>query len=243
MALALAARTGAAQVLRGEVRDAESKAPISGAAIVVRDSARNTVGYARTRDDGAFSLRVARSAKFVQVVRVGFAPESLSAPAFDIDTTNVSIEMTRVVVRLTAAVIEAERRQIRDTQVMGLNLKTLGTHMITPSEVANASRGARTYLDEIRSGLPAGVMINERSRCVGANRGRLFNGTSMCAMVYVDGVRVDDTDTVIELVSPGQLDHAIYINAADAGVRFGTGSSGGVLLLFTKFGGYALGRD
>ena len=241
LAACMAARTGHAQVLRGIVRERETKVPVAGAAVVVRDTARQNVGFARTDIDGAFFLQIPVTAFSVHVVRVGFAPESLStgglAPA---DTTDVVVEMQAIVTRLSAVVVEGEKREIRASRVMGLNLQTMSTHIITPSEIAVASRGARTYLDALRTGLPAGVTVSDRNQCVSMARGAQISGRTECAMIYVDGVRVAGPSVALEVVQPQWLDHAIFVRATDAGMRFGTEAAGGVLLLFTKFGGYAL---
>jgi hypothetical protein len=233
-----------AQVLRGEVRERESAIPVAGAAVFVRDSARGLAGFARTDEAGRFALRVPAPGFAVRVARVGFAPESVATAGLGaLDTTDVLIEMRRLAVTLAPAVIEAERRGIRDIRVLGLDLRTFSTNIITPTEIELASRGARTYLDAIRSALPAGVVISERSQCVAMTRGAMLNARSACAQVYVDGMQLADPDAAIDMVQPQWLDHAIFVRPTDAGMRFGTGAGGGVLLLFTKFGGYALDRD
>lgn len=248
--LAGGARVAAGQVVRGEVREISSRIPIVNAAVVVRDSAREIVGYSRTDERGGFTLRLPVSKYSLRVVRVGFAPESVSTPALDaLDTTNVLLEMRPVALTLSPALIKAERRRIVDMRALGLNLKAIGTHPITPSEIEVWSRGAHTYVDAIRNGLPPDVLIGASMNrdgtpgapCVG--KVQHGYGSNACAMVIVDGVRIDDPDSVIDLVQPEWLDHAIFIRPADgAGMRFGTGADGGVLLLFTKFGGYALDR-
>lgn len=243
-AVGAAAGTAGAQVVRGEVREVSTKRPVVGAAVVVSDSTRETVGFSRTDEEGKFTLRVPVTGFSVRVVRVGFAPESVSTAGFAaLDTTNVRMEMRAIVVALSPVVIEAEKRQIRDMRVFGLNLKVMSTHIITPSGIEVTGHAARTYLDAIRTALPAGVMVSERSQCVSSNRagGLKSLGGGTCAMVMVDGVSVSD-ETAIDLVQPQWLDHAIFVRAVDAGVMFGTGAAGGVLMLFTKWGGYALDR-
>ena len=231
-----------AQVVRGEVREIATRAPVIGAAVFVQDTARRVIGFARTDERGRFTLRIPVAGFAVRVARVGFAPESVSTAGLDApDTTNVLIDMRTLAVRLTPVVIEAEKRGIREQRVMGLNLKTLSTYIITPSEIEVASRGARNYLDAIRVALPAGVTVWEERKCLTMPRAAGFRGRS-CAMVIVDGVPLQDPAGALDMVQPQWLDHAIFLRATDAGMRFGTGSEGGVLLLFTKFGGYALDR-
>lgn len=241
VATALVATPAHAQVLRGIVRERETKVPVVGAAVVVRDSARQNAGFARTDEDGAFFLNIPVTGFSVRIVRVGFAPESLSTGGLAAaDTTDVVVEMQAIVTRLSPVVVEGEKREIRASRVMGLNLKAMSTHIITPSEIAAASRGARSYLDALRTALPAGVMVSDRNQCVSMARGALIDARTTCAMIFVDGVRVPDASVALDLVQPQWLDHAIFVRATDAGMRFGTGAAGGVLLLFTKFGGYAL---
>jgi hypothetical protein len=241
--LALVTNVAGAQVVRGVVREIESKAPIAGVAVYLRDSSRKVVGFERTDEEGRFALRLPAPGFALQAARVGYAPESLSTAGLDvIDTTNVLLDMRRIAVRLTPAVIEAERRVIREDRILGLSLKTMSTSIITPSEISHASRGARDYLDAIRVALPPGVAVWEERKCVTMSRGSSFGGRS-CAMVFVDGVKIEDNQAVIDVARPEWLDHAIFVRPTDAGVRFGTGAAGGVLLLFTKYGGYAVDQS
>jgi hypothetical protein len=236
----LAANTATAQVVRGVVRETESRTPIPGVAVYVRDTAKKVIGFERTDERGRFSLRLAQAGFTLHATRVGYSPESVVTRGLEpLDTTNVLIDMRQIIVRLVPAVIEGERRRIRDVRVLGLSLKTMSTSIITPSEIAVASRGARDYLDAIRVALPAGVMVNERSRCVTMARGAGFGGRT-CAMVFIDGVLVLSSENAVTIAQPQWLDHAIFVRPTDAGARFGTGAAGGVLLLFTKYGGYAL---
>jgi hypothetical protein len=243
VALAFAAAAAHSQVVRGAVREAESKLPVSGVAVYVRDSANKVIGFERTNETGQFTLRVPPGGFALRAARVGFSPESVSTAGLEgLDTTNVMLELRPLAIRLTPAVITTERNRIRDVRVLGLSLRTMSTSIITPSEIALASRGARHYLDAIRAALPAGVMVNERSQCVTMARGAGFQGRT-CAMVFVDGVRIESNENVMALAQPQWLDHAIFVRPTDAGVRFGTGAAGGVLLLFTKYGGYAIDTD
>lgn len=235
--------TGVAQVVRGEVREMTSKVPVIGVAIVFRDSLGIVAGFTNTDENGVFRIRVPNPKFVLRAMRVGFAPESLSTLGADAtDTLDVLLEMRAIPIMLSPVIIADERRRMRDTRVLGLNLHTMSTDLMTPSQIAANSRGARTYLDAITSLLPAGVLVSNRSQCVVMNRGTRLNGQQACAMVVVDGVRQDDPATALELVQPQWLDHAIFVRAADAGIRFGTGAAGGVLLLFTKYGSYALER-
>jgi hypothetical protein len=233
-----------AQVVRGQVRELTTRAAVTGAAIVFRDSLGVVAGFTQTDESGAFQIRVPFPKFVLRAMRVGFAPESLSTMGADqADTLNVLIEMRAIPMLLSPVIIADERRRIRDTRVLGLNLHAMSTDLMTPSQIAATSRGARTYLDAIASLLPAGVLVSNRSQCVVMNRGTRINGQQACAMVVVDGIRQDDPATALDLVQPQWLDHAIFVRAADAGLRFGTGAAGGVLLLFTKYGSYALEKD
>lgn len=237
----VAATAAGAQIVRGEVRETSTKQPIVGAAIVFRDSLGIVAGFTRSDESGAFMLRVPVTAFVLRATRVGFAPDSVStAGAEPTDTLNVLLDMRALPVTLNPVMIKEQKRRIRDTRVLGLNLHTMSTDLITPAQLAVTARGAQTYLDAIRTMLPAGISASQRSQCVIMNRGTRISGQQACAMVIVDGVRVDDPRTVVDLVRPQWLDHAIFVRAADAGVRFGTGAAGGVLLLFTTFGSYAL---
>lgn len=232
-----------AQVIRGRVLEQASGAVVPGVAVVVRDSNHVVAGFTRTDERGEFVLRVPVHHVAVRATRVGFAPESASTiGAEPFDTLDLDFAMRALPRLLSPVVVAEERRKIRDTRVMGLDLHSLATDLITPAEIAATARGAGTYLNAIARYLPAGLTISSRSQCVAMNRGVRINAAPTCAMVIVDGIRLDDPARALDLVQPQWLDHAIFIRAADAGVRFGTGASGGVLLLFTTYGSYALPR-
>jgi hypothetical protein len=240
---AIAASGAQAQVVRGVVRDSAGSMPISGVSIVARDSARAIVGSSRTGRDGTFEVRLARPAVTILATRIGFAPESTTVPPGDSSgVAHVRLAMFATAVPLNPVVIAEERRQIRQTRVMGLDLRTIGTDIITPTQIGASARGARNYIDAIRAHLPAGASVNERTLCVAMLRGALITGGQVCSMIFVDGIRVFDPETALNRAQPQWLDHAIFLRPNDATVRFGTDAAAGALLLFTKHGGYALDR-
>lgn len=53
-------------------------------------------------------------------------------------------------------------------------------------------------------------------------------------MVVVDGIRVGNPWSAINILVPERLSHFVYLRASEAGVLFGTGAHAGVLLAFTK---------
>lgn len=241
--VSIAPRSGHAQVIRGRVHEQASGAAVPGVAVVVRDSLNIVAGFTRTDERGMFSLRVPLHQVHLRATRVGFTPESASTIGGEpFDTLDLDLAMRALPRLLSPVVVAEERRQIRAMRVMGLDLRSISTDLITPAEIAASARGAGTYLNAIARYLPAGLTISSRSQCVAMNRGVRINAAPTCAMVIVDGMRLDDPARALDLVQPQWLDHAIFIRAADAGVRFGTGAGGGVLLLFTTYGSYALPR-
>lgn len=96
----------AAQVVRGTVSDSASRLPISGAVVMLLDSAGTVLGRNITSERGEYRVAYARVAKSLRVVRIGFQPRELSFaesadPARSLDITMVPFTTTLAAVRVT----------------------------------------------------------------------------------------------------------------------------------------------
>jgi hypothetical protein len=90
--LVLGSATSAAQ-LRGTVRDSTSGLAVPGAVIVALDAASEQIGRSITSDRGEFTLRVTRTPRRVQVLRIGFRPRTVEVTNAEerLDVTMVAI--------------------------------------------------------------------------------------------------------------------------------------------------------
>jgi len=61
-----------AQTRRGIVKEAGSGSPISGAIIVSKDSSMTITDYATSGDDGAFNINISKTAKSIEISKLGY---------------------------------------------------------------------------------------------------------------------------------------------------------------------------
>jgi Carboxypeptidase regulatory-like domain len=233
---AAAPRGAAAQVVTGFVRlteGREARAAIENATVSLVDSAGRTAGVSRTDADGRYRLLVPEPGFYaVDVRRLGFAPSTskwidLTAP----DTLRYDPVLEAIAVRLSAVTIRAERDELADTRVLGMNPRSLAGNFVTRSQLAVAGLGARSY-GEVVQHLHF-VWTYFDGTCVRYVR------THGCLTVYIDDLRMalgsdrDAQQSALGLVDPNTIDHMVLMRPADAGVLFGTGSASGVLLVYT----------
>lgn len=109
----------------------------------------------------------------------------------------------------------------------------MGAQIITPSELEGYRGGARDYLDLLQWVLPPAFAVRtvdaeSATRCVSLIRAQ------RCSLVFVDNMRMSDASTALAVTPPEQIHHVVVLRPVDAGVLFGTGTDGGVILIFTK---------
>ena len=228
LAGALAMQLGA-QVVRGTVLSDGGRA-VPGAEVRVSDSTGTAVDV-RAGNRGEFFVRVAPGRYGVAVRRVGFLPANRGF--FDLqadDTLTVDIALEMLPQRLRAVQVQSERQELKSQRVLGMSLKGLDVPILTPTEVAMAARGARTYLDIIRAAGMSGLAVS--GDCVRSTHAL----RSECVLVLVDDIRVDDRENIFALAAPRTIDHIVYLKAAQATTLLGTGSPSGALFIYTIIG-------
>src|SRR3954470_9359883 len=106
-----ASRSTNAQALRGVVRDGASARAVPGAVVSVLDSANRVAGRTITDAQGryAFSLRFAVAS--VRVVRIGFRPRNLPAPAWSPSSNaKLDFELERLPLYMSVVQIVGDER-------------------------------------------------------------------------------------------------------------------------------------
>lgn len=107
--LLAAASPGAAQQLRGTVRDSVSGAAIAGAVLVARDAAGNVVARTIADSDGAYTLSAPRAAD-LRAMRIGFTPRTAAlAPGDGPGVRTVDIELAAIPTFLDQVRVVADR--------------------------------------------------------------------------------------------------------------------------------------
>jgi outer membrane receptor protein involved in Fe transport len=243
----LSAQTG---TIVGAVTDAQSRAPLSGADLVLEGTAHTAL----SRDDGGFLLSgVPVGEHVVRVGRIGYGPlrQSVSIPAggtviLDISLTPEPLALDELVV--TGA---AGSRRLRE---LGNSVTRLELDEVTdrPATVSDFLQGAAVGVEVTGGSGEAGQGKQIRLR---------GNGSMMLSnqpLVYIDGVRMMEgafpsevldqasagslpsganvTTSPLDLVSVGDIDRIEVVKGPAAATLFGTGSSNGVIQIFTKRG-------
>lgn len=106
----LTSRLGAAQVVRGQVVDSISGAPVAGAALALRNEAGASVDSAEAASDGSFVLSSPAWGRFVVVVkRIGYRPlVSDPMPLRGADTVFADYQLTPLPTHLSPVVVDAQ---------------------------------------------------------------------------------------------------------------------------------------
>ena len=135
--LAAGARAASGQRIRGTLRDSATGAPIAGAVVWATDSAGRFLARSVSVDSGAFAVPRLNGAAQLHVLRIGYRPRDLPAPA---DTAE------SLVVRMVAVPLELAAVEARGARVC-------------PGERASAA--ALELWSQVRSALYASVVARE----------------------------------------------------------------------------------
>lgn len=238
-----------AQLIKGTVRDAETKDIVRNSFVALIDTGASIVYGTSVDQRGRFSLKVSQLGTFaVYAIKAGYVRQvsqwmGLESAA---DTFVVAVWLSRTSNTLPAQVIEAQRDSIRGLSVLGMSLKSLGGTIVAPAEVEMASQTAASAYDVVESlHLPALSLktIVVSSGAGGSGRG-LLNGvyrciayrrTNGCVTVVVNGQRFSDLGDLLQLESllgARDISHMVFLRPNEAGTLFGSETTNGVLLIF-----------
>ncbi|MEO6445421.1 MAG: TonB-dependent receptor [Gemmatimonadaceae bacterium] len=232
-------------IVRGKVVVAGTGAPISNAQLQL-----GTRG-ALTNDVGVFTFAdVDAGTHTLEVRMIGFERRSQSVTVVDGQTTDVSVELTRVALSLDQVVVTgtagaARRREIGNA-ISQIDVTTLPE---VPSSVDNLLQGKAT-----------GLTVTANSGGVGGGasirlRGNVSATQSNQPLIYIDGVRVksdgfpkntfptgysgNSDNTVyspLNDIDPNDIERVEVIKGPAATTLYGTEAASGVIQIFTKRG-------
>jgi hypothetical protein len=146
----------------------------------------------------------------------------------------VALEQIEVVAR--SRVEDARRERGRRMDLMTREQIEPLTHSIQHvGDLARRFPGLQVRDYRLRTG--------ERIVCIESGRGSVsFSSGCRPVMVVLDNVPVRDFAQLLN-ISPMHLESVEYINAAEAGGRYGTGSARGVLVVYTRGNGPYVQRE
>lgn len=243
---ALSAQTG---TLRGTITDSETRAPVSGAVVIVE----TTGDLVLSANDGRFLLPgVPVGEHVLRVERIGYRPARHSVTLSAGSTVAVDFALTAEPLSLDALVVTgaAGTRRLRE---VGSSVERLDIDEVTqrPGTLSDFLQGAAVGMEVTGGSAEAGQGKQIRLR---------GNGSMVLSnqpLIYIDGIRMMEgafpsevferpdvllpaganvTTSSLDLVSVGDIDRVEVVKGPAATTLFGTGSANGVIQIFTKRG-------
>ena len=145
-----------AQELRGTVRDSASGLPISGAVIVLFDSAGAMLGRNISNERGQYRLAAPASVRRVRVLRIGFRLRELTLPPAVASVTQLDVVMTPIPALLEPLMVQADascpRRSDRAAALALLEQARAGLLATVVAREANPARLVRLDFDRTMAG-------------------------------------------------------------------------------------------
>lgn len=224
----------------GVVTDALNMAPINGVQVYIP----GTPHGALTNQEGRFLLlNVPAGQHTVRTVVIGYAGQevTVNVTAGETVTINISLQMSSVA--LDELVVTGQGRATSRKEI-GNTIATVNTEQLTAAPV--------TSMSELLQGRSPGMTIMTGGGYVGQGSKIILRGAGSFAMgvqpiIYVDGVRIDNSDisgvwtggtswSGIDDINPADIDRVEVIKGAAAATLYGTEASAGVIQIFTKKG-------
>ena len=263
LALAALAAAAPAQAIRGTLLDDKTERPIPLASILMRDSASLVVASATTDSLGNFELRAPRPGTYTLLARrIGYRTDVSPELSLAADQT-IEMDFLIAVrpVTLTPVTVTEEQRSERRALVAGLDPRSLGSRLITPEKIEPIAARTSSVAEVLRWQNIPGLWIEADATgetCLKILRGRVAgNGVGTisrrsgeqssvegvspgntpmnndergCMAMYLDDVLFSSLDDL----DASQIDRMVLLMPDEAGGLFGTGSSKGVLLIYSK---------
>ena len=223
----------------GRVTDAETGQPIVAAQVTLDGT---TLGRA-TGDDGRYSITGVNAGNITVVIkRIGYARMSRVVTLRAGGTATADFALAKSTVSLAGVVVTATGEERK--KEVGNAITTVGS--------AEFERGAVSNTQEILQGRSTGVTVLGNSGQPGSGGTIRLRGVNSVTqgnrpLVYVDGVRIFNSNTPTGVSSRQSVSPLNDIDAADidrveivkgpaATTLYGTEASGGVIQIFTKRG-------
>lgn len=237
-------------VLTGRVTDKETKEPIVGATVVLKDNENRTIVGTTTDVEGNYSVRTKIKGLRLVVTSTGFKPSG-SIQVADRRTINVQLESTANAVD---EVVIVGMKSIDDGTGMGIS-KARSTSATSSINMAELEELQSASIDQALQGRLAGVDIGTISGDPGAGMQIKIRGTTSLngasnPLIVVDGMPYDitipdefdfatsDDNAYGQLlnIAPSDIQDITVLKDAAATAVWGSRAANGVLVINTKRG-------
>lgn len=235
-----------AGVISGRVTDAKTGQPLPDAAIVV-DA---TGARATTKNDGQYAIADALPGTYIITGRLlGHAPQSKQVLVKADSVTRVDFALAEAVAAL---------EQVVTTAVGDQRKVELGNSIATIDADSLVRTAPVTSVTDVLSGRAPGLQVLEQQGQVGAGPRIRIRGLSSFTLsndpiIYVDGMRVDNTPgsfngaspvagvtgptpSRLNDIDPGDIASIDVLKGPSAATEYGTDAANGVIVIKTKHG-------
>ena len=208
---------GYSQQITGTVIEADSKSPIPGATIFLKEKSFGT----NTDFDGKFVLDNVSDGDIITISSIGFVSKEVLIGS----QLNYTIELSEDVAKLDEVVVMGYGTQLKK--------EVTGAVSIVGSETIEKVKPTR--VEQALQGQVAGVNITSQSGSPGGGldiriRGISTNGDNR-PLILVDGNVIEE----LSVLNPSDIASITVLKDASAGI-YGTRASNGVILITTKTG-------
>ncbi len=227
--------------ITGKVTDKKTGEPLPGANVIVVGT---SVGAA-TGTDGSFTIPTLQPRVYTVVISfVGYRSQTIDVRVAEGEQANISVTMREDALNMEEVVVTGIASSM-SKEVAG----------VSPSRVAVSDlTNTNSYqtVTQLLTGKAAGVNVSASSGNVGS--GYRFNVRSGGGLkgdeqpvIYIDGVRVDNSEFVgfgvggqgmgvLNTLNPEEIENIEFLKGPAAASSFGTSGSNGVVLVTTKRG-------
>jgi hypothetical protein len=219
-------------IVAGRVEDARSGEPVAQAGIVLV----GTTHSALTARDGTFRLdRVPAGSYRLQVTHLGFGQQSIGIAVEAGQTVAVRITLTEMAIALQPITVEAISAEQRAIRAAGYR-----RGVVERADLAALEGSNMTIADALRMHVPS-VRVRRIEQLVGTpvcielrTIRATFSGECLSPKVFLDGVPVSNPAMLFSGMGIRAVERIEVVPAAEAGVRYGTGSLYGALLIESR---------
>ena len=241
-----------AGIVTGRVTDARTSAPVAGAVVEV-DGTRLATS---TSDDGRYRLTaVPAGSRVIIVRRLGYAAARQTVTVADDQTATADFSLQAAAIALDQVVVTGTAG--------GEQRRSIGNAVSTINASEELEKSAAPNLSSLLSARAPGVVIAPSTSRLGAGpsiqiRGRTSIGLDNSPLLYVDGVRVDNSTATgsggvsgggsslgsqrsqvagrLNDINPEDIESIEIIKGPAAATIYGTEAANGVIQIITKKG-------
>ena len=248
----LASSFAAIMEIRGIVIDKDSGEPLPGVNVFIK----NTAAGSATDKDGKFTFSYETDEEFTIVLRfMGYKTQEQQLSPED-DLSNLRFELLEDVFQMEALVVTGiasktskEVAEVAVAHIDAAKLTEMNSYQDISQLVAAKIPGVR--IEASSGNVGSGIRFNMRS-------GGGLNGNEQ-PVIYIDGIRIDTDEYggdsgpgiwtggqgvgLLSTINPDDIENIEILKGPAAAASYGTGGSNGVILITTKRGRMAAGKQ